>query len=90
MDDHRGRVRRRHPHGEQGGILRADFRSQAGDRPAARLSGPDAGLRAELAVSALLGLGVMFGIARGTRLRAGDLDDIVDRWAPAVQAQPTR
>ncbi|MGW5664825.1 TetR/AcrR family transcriptional regulator [Streptomyces sp. NPDC003758] len=76
-------------HGEQGDILRANFRTQVGDRLAARLSGPDAGLRAELAVSALLGLGVMFGIARGTHLRAADLDDIADRWAPAVQAQLT-
>ncbi|MFF4212129.1 TetR family transcriptional regulator [Streptomyces sp. NPDC001796] len=74
-------------HGEQGDILRANFRTQVSDRLAARLSGPDAGLRAELAVSALLGLGVMFGIARGTHLRAADLDDIADRWAPAVQAQ---
>ncbi|MFF3908010.1 TetR family transcriptional regulator [Streptomyces sp. NPDC001848] len=76
-------------HGEQGDILRANFRTQVGDRLAARLSGPDAGLRAELAVSALLGLGVMFGIARGAHLRAADLDDITDRWAPAVQAQLT-
>ncbi|MFE0331166.1 TetR/AcrR family transcriptional regulator [Streptomyces sp. NPDC003753] len=76
-------------HGEQGDILRANFRTQVSDRLAARLSGPDAGLRAELAVSALLGLGVMFGIARGTHLRAADLDDIADRWAPAVQAQLT-
>ncbi|MFJ8362089.1 TetR family transcriptional regulator [Streptomyces sp. NPDC093984] len=74
-------------HGEQGDILRANFRTQVSDRLAARLRGPDAGLRAELAVSALLGLGVMFGIARGTHLRAADLDDIADRWAPAVQAQ---
>ena len=76
-------------HGEQGDILRANFRTQVSDRLAARLSGPDAGLRAELAVSALLGLGVMFGIARGRHLRSADLDDIADRWAPAVQAQLT-
>ncbi|MEV6741141.1 TetR family transcriptional regulator [Streptomyces sp. NPDC051104] len=76
-------------HGEQGDILRANFRTQVSDRLAARLSGPDAGLRAELAVSALLGLGVMFGIARGTHLRAAELDDIAYRWAPAVQAQLT-
>ncbi|MFF3306498.1 TetR family transcriptional regulator [Streptomyces sp. NPDC002952] len=76
-------------HGEQGDILRANFRAQVGDRLAERLDGPDAGLRAELAVSVLLGLGVMYGIARGTRLRAADVDDIVDRYAPAVQAQLT-
>ncbi|WP_416223257.1 TetR family transcriptional regulator [Streptomyces hygroscopicus] len=76
-------------HGEQGDILRANFRTQVGDRLAARLSGPDAGLRAELAVGTLLGLGVMFGIARGTHLRAADVDDIVDRYAPLVQGQLT-
>ncbi|MET8633562.1 TetR/AcrR family transcriptional regulator [Streptomyces sp. NPDC004096] len=76
-------------HGEQGDILRANFRTQVSDRLAARLTGPDAGLRAELALGSLLGLGVMFGIARGTHLRARDLDDIVDRCAPAVQAHLT-
>jgi len=76
-------------HGEQGDILRGNFRTQVSDRLAARLDGPDAGLRAELGVGALLGLGVMFGIARGTHLRAAALDDIVERWAPAVQAQLT-
>ncbi|WP_369243964.1 TetR family transcriptional regulator [Streptomyces sp. R41] len=75
--------------GEQGDILRANFRTQVSDRLAERLSGPDAGLRAELAVSTLLGLGVMYGIARGTRLRATAIEDIVDRYAPTVQAQLT-
>ncbi|MET7607935.1 TetR family transcriptional regulator [Streptomyces avermitilis] len=75
--------------GEQGDILRANFRAQVGDRLAERLAGPDAGLRAELAVGALLGLGVMFGIARGTHLRAAAIDDIVDRYAPAVQMHLT-
>ncbi|MFJ7300369.1 TetR family transcriptional regulator [Streptomyces sp. NPDC099088] len=73
--------------GEQGDILRANFRTQVSERLAERLSGPGAGLRAELAVSTLLGLGVMYGIARGTHLRATFVDDIVDRYAPAVQAQ---
>ncbi|OQQ15604.1 TetR family transcriptional regulator [Streptomyces sp. M41(2017)] len=73
--------------GEQGDILRANFRTQVSERLAERLSGPGAGLRAELAVSTLLGLGVMYGIARGTHLRATSVDDIVDRYAPAVQAQ---
>ncbi|MER5469099.1 TetR family transcriptional regulator [Streptomyces sp. NPDC002685] len=73
--------------GEQGDILRANFRAQVSDRLAERLSGPDSGLRAELAVSTLLGLGVMYGIARGPHLRATTIEDIVDRYAPAVQAQ---
>jgi AcrR family transcriptional regulator len=76
-------------HGEQGDILRTNFRTQVVDRLAARLGGPDAGLRAELAVGALLGLGVMFGIARGAEVRAADLDDLVARCGPLVQAQLT-
>ncbi|MFD7692600.1 TetR family transcriptional regulator [Streptomyces sp. NPDC059805] len=76
-------------HGQQGDILRANFRRQVTERITARLDGPDAGLRAELAVATLLGLGVVYGIARGTDVRATDVDDLVDRYAPAVQAQLT-
>ena len=76
-------------HGAQGDILRANFRAQVTERLTARLDGPDAGLRAELAVAGLLGLGVMFGIARGTRLRDAALEEVVDRYAPAVQAHLT-
>ncbi|MFI1032712.1 TetR family transcriptional regulator [Streptomyces sp. NPDC020951] len=73
-------------HGDHGDILRANFRAQVTDRLAARLTGADAGVRAELAMAALLGLGVMFGIARGTELRALPVEQIVDRYAPTVQA----
>jgi len=76
-------------HGEQGDILRANFRRQVTERITARLDGPDAGLRAELAVATLLGLGVVYGIARGTDVRATGVDELVDRYAPAVQAQLT-
>ncbi|ELP70500.1 transcriptional regulator, TetR family [Streptomyces turgidiscabies Car8] len=72
--------------GDQGDIMRANFRTQVSDRLAGRLTGPDPGLRAELAVATLLGLGVMYGIARGTHLREATVDDIVDRYAPTVQA----
>jgi AcrR family transcriptional regulator len=76
-------------HGAQGDILRANFRTQVTERLTARLQGPDAGLRAELAVANLLGLGVMYGIARGARTRAAPLEEIVGRYAPAVQAHLT-
>ncbi|MFC9958692.1 TetR family transcriptional regulator [Streptomyces nigra] len=76
-------------HGEQGDILRANFRRQVTERITARLDGPDAGLRAELAVATLLGLGVMYGIARGTDVRATAVDELVGRYAPAVQAYLT-
>ncbi|MFH8801886.1 TetR family transcriptional regulator [Streptomyces sp. NPDC017936] len=74
-------------HGEHGDVLRADFRTRVTERLATRLTGPGAGLRAELAVAALLGLGVMFGIARGPELRAAAVEEIADRYGPAVQAQ---
>ncbi|MGJ5749353.1 TetR family transcriptional regulator [Streptomyces puniciscabiei] len=76
-------------HGDHGDILRANFRAQVTERLAARLTGPDAGLRAELAVAALVGLGVMYGIARGPHLRETDADTIADRYGPLVQAQLT-
>jgi AcrR family transcriptional regulator len=76
-------------HGAQGDILRANFRTQVTERLTERLRGPDAGLRAELAVANLLGLGVMYGIARGAHVRDAALEEIVDRYAPAVQAHLT-
>ena len=75
--------------GEHGDILRVNFRTQVVERLAERLTGPEAGLRAELAVGTLLGLGVMYGIARGTELRARAVEDVVDRYAPTVQAHLT-
>ncbi|MEV7151385.1 TetR family transcriptional regulator [Streptomyces sp. NPDC093084] len=76
-------------HGDHGDVLRANFRAQVVDRVAARLAGPDAPLRAELAVAQLIGLGVMYGIARGPRLRDSAVDDLADRYGPCVQAQLT-
>ncbi|MEV5979376.1 TetR family transcriptional regulator [Streptomyces sp. NPDC052114] len=72
-------------HGEQGDILRANFRAQVVQRLSDRLSGPDAGLRAELAVGMLIGLGAMYGIARGPHVRGARIADITERYAPAVQ-----
>lgn len=76
-------------HGDHGDVLRANFRTQVTDRLAERLTGPEAALRAELAVATLIGLGVMYGIARGPRLRAATADHIADRYGPLVQAQLT-
>ncbi|MFI2205723.1 TetR family transcriptional regulator [Streptomyces sp. NPDC020192] len=76
-------------HGDHGDVLRANFRAQVTERLAARLPGPEPGLRAELAVAALVGLGVMYGIARGPHLRETDVDAIADRYGPLVQAQLT-
>lgn len=76
-------------HREHGDVLRANFRAQVGDRLAARLPGPDAGLRAELAVGMLLGLGVMYGIVGGRALHTTAIDDVTERYAPAVQRYVT-
>ncbi len=76
-------------HGDHGEVLRANFRTQVTGRLAARLTGPDAGLRAELAVAAVVGLGVMYGVARGPHLRGADADAVADRYGPVVQAQLT-
>ncbi|MFE5034652.1 TetR family transcriptional regulator [Streptomyces sp. NPDC056683] len=79
-------------HGDHGEVLRTNFRAHVVDALAARLTGPDPHLRAELAVAQLIGLGVMYGIARGPQLRdcaATDIGDIADRYGPAVQAQLT-
>ncbi|MEU6556528.1 TetR family transcriptional regulator [Streptomyces sp. NPDC046915] len=76
-------------HGDRGDVLRANFRTQVTERLAERLPGPEAPLRAELAVSCLLGLGVMYGIARGTHVRTADVDDLTERYGAMVQAQLT-
>ncbi|WP_030927368.1 TetR family transcriptional regulator [Streptomyces sp. NRRL S-646] len=76
-------------HGAQGDILRANFRTQVTERLTERLDGPEAGLRAELAVANLLGLGVMYGIARGAHVRGAALEETVARYAPAVQTHLT-
>jgi hypothetical protein len=76
-------------HGDHGDVLRANFRAQVTEGLAARLTGADAGLRAELAVAGLVGLGVMYGIARGPHLRETDVDTIADRYGPPVQEQLT-
>ncbi|MFC7512336.1 TetR family transcriptional regulator [Streptomyces thermocarboxydus] len=75
--------------GDHGDVLRANFRAQVTSRLAARLPGPDAGLRAELALGALLGLGMIYGIARGTDVRSTPVEETVDRYGPLVQAQLT-
>ena len=76
-------------HAGHGDVLRTNFRTPVSERLAQRLQGADAQLRAELAVAMLLGLGVMYGIARGTALRTADLDDIVEQYGPAVQRNLT-
>ncbi|WP_329320820.1 helix-turn-helix domain-containing protein [Streptomyces sp. NBC_01262] len=84
-------------HSGHGDTLRANFKSQVITRLTARLmeTGPtrsagtadaaDAALRAELALGMLLGLGVMYGIARGDAVRGSTVEELADRYAPALQ-----
>lgn len=69
----------------QGDVLRANFREQVIAGLARRLTGPEAALRAELAVGMLLGLGAVYGIARGEAVRAMTVPALVERCAPALQ-----
>lgn len=73
-------------HSGHGDTLRANFKSQVVTRLTDRLTGPDAALRAELAVGMLLGIGVMYGIARGDAVRTTGIDELADRCSPALQA----
>jgi AcrR family transcriptional regulator len=72
-------------HSGYGDTLRANFKSQVIGRLTARLTGPDAALRAELAVGMLLGISVMYGIARGDAVRSTEVAELADRYSPALQ-----
>jgi Tetracyclin repressor-like, C-terminal domain len=56
------------------------------DRLAARLAGPDARLRTELALAQLLGLGVLLSTETDGAGATTDLEWIVELYAPAIQA----
>ncbi|MQY12880.1 hypothetical protein SRB5_30190 [Streptomyces sp. RB5] len=72
-------------HSSRGDVLRDNFRTQITERLARRLDGPDAPVRAELAVGMLLGLTVMCRIAQGEALGGTPPEEIVGRYAPVVQ-----
>ena len=66
-------------------LLRENYSTQMIDALAARLPGADARLRAELAMSAVMGLAIM----RRRMMRehaTGTLDEVVALYAPLVQA----
>ncbi|MFE2474936.1 TetR family transcriptional regulator [Streptomyces sp. NPDC059389] len=67
-------------------LLRARFREQVTDRLAARLTGPDAQLRAELIAGQLLGLGATLSLHRpdGAGSHAGP-ERLADLYAPGLQ-----
>ncbi|PWK69544.1 AcrR family transcriptional regulator [Streptomyces sp. CG 926] len=72
-------------HLELGGQARANFRTQVIDALAARLPGPDAALRAELAVGVLLGLGALYATVQADRLTSLAPDEVADLYIPLLQ-----
>ncbi|APE11643.1 MULTISPECIES: TetR/AcrR family transcriptional regulator [Rhodococcus] len=69
---------------ESNRMLRDNYSTQMVDALAARLPGPDARLRAELAMSALMGLAIMR--RRMMQERAtGTVEEVVALYAPLVQ-----
>ncbi|MCR8694490.1 MULTISPECIES: TetR family transcriptional regulator [Rhodococcus] len=69
---------------ESNRMLRDNYSTQMVDALAARLPGPDARLRAELAMSALMGLAIMR--RRMMQERAtGTVEEVVAMYAPLVQ-----
>jgi AcrR family transcriptional regulator len=72
-------------HLELGGQARANFRTQVIDALAARLPGPDAALRAELAIGVLLGLGALYATVQADRLTSLAADEVADLYIPLLQ-----
>ncbi len=69
---------------ESNSKLRENYSKQMIDALAARLPGPDARLRAELAMSMVMGLAIMRRRMLAERA-TGSVPDVVARYAPLVQ-----
>ncbi|MGW6688737.1 TetR/AcrR family transcriptional regulator [Streptomyces sp. NPDC054961] len=72
-------------HLELGGQARANFRTQVIDALAARLPGPDAALRAELAIGVLLGLGALYATVQADQLTSLAPDEVAELYIPLLQ-----
>ncbi|WUN35063.1 TetR family transcriptional regulator [Kitasatospora sp. NBC_00315] len=72
-------------HLELGSQARANFRTQVIDALAARLPGPAAPLRAEMAVGVLLGLGALYATVQADRLTRLDPGEVADLYVPLLQ-----
>ncbi|MET9026459.1 TetR family transcriptional regulator [Nocardia sp. NPDC004168] len=72
-------------HLELGGQARANFRTQVIDALAARLPGPGAPLRAEMAIGVLLGLGALYATVQADQLTQLDPDEVADLYVPLLQ-----
>jgi AcrR family transcriptional regulator len=71
-------------HEDQGAHARADFKSAVVGGLAARLSGPDAALRAEIAIGVVLGLGALLAMVQADELTRLTPDEVVARYEPLL------
>ncbi|GAB2646441.1 TetR/AcrR family transcriptional regulator [Kribbella swartbergensis] len=72
--------------GDERALIREHFRDQVTRAFAARLTGDDAGLRAELITAQLLGLGAVMSIDKTGPSTTADPETIAGLYAPAIQA----
>ncbi|MCP3803808.1 TetR family transcriptional regulator [Allokutzneria sp. A3M-2-11 16] len=72
--------------GDERAMLRERFRTQVVRQVAARLTGEDVPLRAELFVAQLIGLGAALAIDREGPAATADAERIADLYAPALQS----
>jgi AcrR family transcriptional regulator len=71
--------------GDERAQIREHFRDQVTRAVAARLTGPDAELRASLITAQLLGLGAAIAIDKTGPILTADLEAVVALYAPAIQ-----
>ncbi len=72
--------------GDERALIREHFRDQVTRAFAARLTGADADLRAELVTAQLLGLGATMSIDKTGPTSTADPETIADHYAPGIQA----
>ncbi|MFB9902328.1 TetR/AcrR family transcriptional regulator [Allokutzneria oryzae] len=72
--------------GDERALLRERFREQVLRQVAARLTGEDTALRAELFVAQLIGLGAVLAIDREGPTASATPERIADLYAPGLQA----
>ncbi|MBK1783077.1 TetR/AcrR family transcriptional regulator [Prauserella cavernicola] len=71
--------------GDERALLRERFRDQVTRRVEHRLAGADTGLRAELIVAHLLGLGAVMAVDQDGLAATADPEWIAERYAPGLQ-----
>jgi AcrR family transcriptional regulator len=71
--------------GDERALIREHFRDQVTRAFAARLTGADADLRAELITAQLLGLGAAISVNKTGPIATADPEAIADLYAPALQ-----